>query len=85
MSIQRLRNTINELWARYQVFRVVLVISFLVSIMAISIYIAYTLYQIGLFHFFSIVFILLLLGIQKGIFKRMADALKKRRSPFPFV
>ena len=76
---------IDELWAKYQVFRVVFVISFLVFITAVSIYIAYTLYQIGLFHFLSIVFILLLLGMQKGIFKRMADALKKRRSPFPFV
>jgi len=85
MSIQRLRNTINELWARYQVFRVVFVISFLVSITAVSIYIAYTLYQIGLFHFFSIVFILLLLGMQRGIFKRIAEALRKRTSTFPFA
>ncbi|MFB0503256.1 MAG: hypothetical protein ACETWE_05435 [Candidatus Bathyarchaeia archaeon] len=85
MSIQRLRNMINELWAKYQVFRVVFVISFLVFITAISIYIAYTLYQIGLFHFFSIVFILLLLAIQKGIIKRMAEALKKRTSTFSFV
>ena len=69
---------INELWARYQVFRVVFVISFLVSITAISIYIAYTLYQIGLFHFFSVVFILLLLGVQRGIFKKIAETLKKR-------
>ena len=85
MSIQRLRNTINELWAGHQVFRAILVISFLVSITAISIYIAYTLYQIGLFHFLSIVFILLLLAIQKGIFKRIAEALKKRTSTLPFA
>jgi len=85
MSIQRLRNTINELWARYQLFRVILAISFLVSITAISIYIAYTLYQIGLFHFLSIVFILLLLGMHRGIFKRMAEALKKRTPTFPFA
>jgi len=85
MPIQRLRKMINELWARYQVFRVVLVISFLVFISVISIYLIYTLYQIGLFHFFSIVFILLLLGIQKGIFKRLAKALKKRTPTLPFV
>ncbi|MDH5441249.1 MAG: hypothetical protein OEY31_11675 [Candidatus Bathyarchaeota archaeon] len=76
---------INELWAKYQVFRVVFVISFLVFITAVSIYIAYALYQMGLFHFFSIVFILLLLGMQRGIFKRIAKALRKRTSTFPFV
>jgi len=74
---------INELWARYRVFRVVFVISFLVFITLISIYIIYTLYQIGLFHFFSIVFILLLLGIQRGIFRKIAKALKKRTPTFP--
>jgi len=77
MSIQRLRDVINELWARHQVFRVVFVISFLVIITVISIYILYTLYQTGLIHFFSIVLILLLLGMQKGIFKRIVKALKK--------
>jgi hypothetical protein len=77
MSVQRLRNVINELWAKYQVFRVIFVMSFLVSITGISIYVFYILFQTGLFHFFSIVLILLLLGIQKGIFKKIVKALKK--------
>ncbi|MCW4027054.1 MAG: hypothetical protein NWE76_06195 [Candidatus Bathyarchaeota archaeon] len=77
MPIQRLRTIINELWARYQVFRVVLVVSFLVSITAVSIYIIYTLCRIGLIHFFFVVFVLLLLGIQRGIFNRIVRALRK--------
>ncbi|MCW4021244.1 MAG: hypothetical protein NWF14_08465 [Candidatus Bathyarchaeota archaeon] len=68
---------IGKLWARHQVFRVVFVISFLVFITVISIYTIHALYQTGLIHFFAIVFILLILGTQKDIFKRIVKAFKK--------
>jgi hypothetical protein len=61
------------------VFKVGFVLSFLVFITGVSSYLIYPFYQIGLFHFFSIVFILLIRGIQKGVFKRIINTVKKAR------
>ena len=78
MLSQSLRKVINDLWAKYHMFRVGFVIVFLVFITGVSVYVVYTLYQVGFIHYVSLVFILLLFGVQRGVFMRIVNMLKKK-------
>jgi len=77
--LRKLKSAEDANWARYKALRVAFVMAFLVFITVTSTYMVYALYQAGLIHFFSIAFILLILGIQRGVFRRMMKAIRKKQ------
>ena len=75
---RKLKGVIDAYWAKYKAFRVIFVISFLIFMVVSAIYLFYTLYQSSFIHLFSLILLLAVLGLQRGIFKRIANSLKHR-------
>jgi len=75
---EKLKSVIDDCWAKYKAFRVIFVISFLMFMVVSASYLFYTLYQLT--PLFPLVFILVVLGLRRGIFTRIANSLKRRQN-----
>ena len=78
--LRKLKGMIDISWAKYRAFRVIFVISFLIFMVVSDIYIIYAFYQSSFIHAFSLIFILVVFGLKRGIFKRIANSLKHRQN-----
>lgn len=71
---------IEGLWARYRAFRVTFVLVFLIGISIAAFYSVYSLYRMGYLHIALLVFVVILVLLRKGVFERIANALKTKDS-----
>jgi hypothetical protein len=76
--MKRLGRWIDACWAKYTSFQVISIVSFLLFVIVLALYTTYALYASSLLHVAPVTCIVILLGLQKKVFRGLAKAVRRK-------